>query len=81
MVPAGALIWMFRVAVPADLSVAGFDDIDSFEAYYQATCGRDQAPESVLQQSVAATLASPAKLAQCPFPVDETVLKRMAGLL
>ena len=74
-----------REAAPEDASyllrTAGFDDIDSFEAYYQATCGRDQAPESVLQQSVAATLASPAKLAQCPFPVDETVLKRMAGLL
>lgn len=62
------------------LSLAGFTDIDSLESYYQATCGKDDVPESVLRQSVAATLESPAKLAQCPFYVDETVLNRMAGL-
>jgi alcohol dehydrogenase len=73
-----------READPEDaaylLKGAGFADVDSLEAYFQATCGRDQAPESVLMQSIQNTLSSPAKLAQCPFPVDEAVLRRIAGL-
>lgn len=73
-----------READPEDaaylLKGAGFEDVDSLEAYFQATCGRDQAPESVLMQSIQNTLSSPAKLAQCPFPVDEAVLRRIAGL-
>ena len=62
------------------LQTAGFTDIDSLEFYYRETCGRDEAPAAVLAKSVDATLASPAKLAQCPFPVDEAVLCRIAGL-
>ena len=73
-----------READPEDaaylLKGAGFADVDSLEAYFQATCGRDQAPASVLMQSIQNTLSSPAKLAQCPFPVDEAVLRRIAGL-
>ena len=62
------------------LKGAGFTDVDSLEAYFTATCGRDEVPEDVLRQSVLNTLASPAKLAQCPFPVDEAVLNRIAGI-
>lgn len=73
-----------READPADaaylLQTAGFTDIDSLETYYQATCGRDEVPAPVLARSVDTTLASPAKLAQCPFRVDEAVLCRIAGL-
>lgn len=67
-------------AVSYLLQTAGFTDVDSLEAYYQETCGRDEVPKAVLAMSVDATLASPAKLAQCPFPVDEAVLCRIAGL-
>lgn len=73
-----------READPEDVSrllqTAGFTDVDSLETYYRETCGRDEVPKAVLAMSVDATLASPAKLAQCPFPVDETVLCRIAGL-
>ena len=62
------------------LKGAGFTDVDSLEAYFTATCGRDDVPADVLMQSVQNTLASPAKLAQCPFHVDEFVLNRIAGL-
>ena len=62
------------------LKGAGFTDADSLEAYFTATCGRDEVPADVLRQSVQNTLSSPAKLAQCPFPVDEAVLNRIAGL-
>lgn len=62
------------------LNTAGFSDVDDLENYYQATCGRDAVPAPVLAKSVDATLASPAKLAQCPFRVDEAVLCRIAGL-
>lgn len=62
------------------LRTAGFTDIDSLEDYYRATCGRDEVPSPVLAQAVDNTLASPAKLAQCPFQVDEAVLCRIAGL-
>ncbi|MDO5476523.1 MAG: iron-containing alcohol dehydrogenase family protein [Eubacteriales bacterium] len=67
-------------AVSYLLETAGFTDVDSLESYYQHTCGRDEVPGAVLAQSVDATLASPAKLAQCPFHVDEAVLCRIAGL-
>lgn len=62
------------------LQTAGFTDIEALESYYQATCGRDQVPAPVLAKAVDNTLASPAKLAQCPFYVDEAVLCRIAGL-
>ena len=64
----------------AVLSMAGFSSTDDFEAYYEASCGRDDVPESVLQRSVEELLENKAKIAMAPFPVDRAVLRRVAGL-
>ena len=71
-------------AAPADraavLSLADFADVDEFEAYYRATCGRDAVSDAVLETAVQDLLANRAKMALAPFAVDETVLRRVAGL-
>lgn len=71
-------------ADPADreavLSMAGFADVDEFEAYYRATCGRDDVPDAVLELAVRDLLTNPAKMALAPFAVDEAVLRGIAGL-
>ncbi|MDO5134150.1 MAG: iron-containing alcohol dehydrogenase family protein [Eubacteriales bacterium] len=73
-----------READPAEVSyllkTAGFTDIDSLEAYYQATCRPEKVPEYVLRESIRTTLASPSKLAQTPYAVTEATLFRIAGL-
>lgn len=64
----------------AVLSLAGFADVDDFEAYYRATCGRDAVPDAVLALAVQDLMTNPAKMALAPFAVDETVLRRIAGI-
>ena len=71
-------------AAPADreavLAMANFADLEAFEAYYCATCGRDDVPADVLDRSVRELMENPAKAALAPFAVDEGVLRRIAGI-
>lgn len=62
------------------LTEADFSGIDDLEKYYEATCGRDSVDSSVLELSVQDLLANPAKMQAAPFPVDEAVLRRIAGV-
>ncbi len=62
------------------LSMAGFLDVNEFEAYYRSTCGRDDVPDSVLEQAVQDLLGNSGKIALAPFAVDEAVLRRVAGI-
>lgn len=73
-----------REANPSDVShvlkAAGFQDIDALEEYYEKTCGRDRVDASVLELSVSDLIENPAKMKAAPFDVDETVLRRIAGI-
>ncbi len=62
------------------LNLAGFDSVDALEDYYEVTCGRDQVPAEILEQSVREVLANESKLKLPPFPVDEAVVRRIAGI-
>lgn len=64
----------------AVLSASGFKDLDDFEAYYEATCGRDDVPDDVLELSVQDLLTNPAKMALAPFKIDEAGLRKIAGI-
>ena len=73
-----------READPAEaehvLELAGFDSIDALEAYYRVTCGRDDVPAEILEESVREVLANEGKCKLPPFPVNETVVRRIAGI-
>lgn len=73
-----------READPAEVShileIAGFDSIDALEAYYEVTCGRDEVPPEILEQSVREVASNEAKCKLPPFPVDEEVIRRIAGI-
>lgn len=62
------------------LEHAGFASVDEMESFYQAVCGRESVDPSLLEDSVSRLLADPARLAKASFPVDETVIRRIAGL-
>ena len=62
------------------LRLAGFEDLDAFRQFYDTTCGMDDVPKNLLEQSVAGLLQNKRKLAACPYPVDESILRRIAGL-
>ena len=68
------------VEVSHILALAGFESIDDLEAYYVKTCGRDDVPYEILEQTVREVLSNEAKLMLPPFPVNEAVLRRIAGI-
>ena len=71
-------------ADPADaakvLKLSGFSSAKELDEYFTATCGPVDVPESLIEQSVKEVYAKPAKLANAPFPVDEALMMRVAGL-
>ena len=73
-----------KEADPADaahiLSLAGFESIDALEEYYVSTCGRDEVPIEILEQTVEEVLGNEGKRKMPPFPVDEAVVRRIAGI-
>ena len=73
-----------READPAEvshiLSLAGFGSVDELEEYYVKTCGRDEVAVELLEGTVREVLANEAKMKLPPFPVDEAVLRRVAGI-
>jgi alcohol dehydrogenase len=62
------------------LSLAGFKTVEELEEYYSVTCGRDEVPMEILEQSVEEVLANKGKLKLPPFPVNEAVVRRIAGI-
>ena len=62
------------------LSLAGFKTVEELEEYYTVTCGRDEVPVEILEQSVEEVLANKGKCKLPPFPVDEAVIRRIAGI-
>ena len=64
----------------AVLAMAGFADLEALEDFYRESCGRDPVDPALLEASVLDLLGNPAKMALAPFPVDEAVLRRIAGL-
>ena len=45
-----------------------------------STCGRDEVPAEILEQAVEELLGNEAKRKLPPFPVDEAVVRRVAGI-
>ena len=74
----------FGEADPAEvghiLALAGFESIDDLEAYYVKTCGRDDVPAEILEQTVREVSTNESKCKLPPFPVNEAVLRRIAGI-
>ncbi len=62
------------------LRMAGFSDMDAMETYYDTVCGREAVEKDLLERAVEGMLSNPAKLEQPPFPVDEALLRRVAGI-
>ena len=62
------------------LGLAGFGSIDELEDYYVTTCGRDEVPLPILEETVREVLANESKMKLPPFAVDEEVLRRIAGI-
>lgn len=62
------------------LSLAGFDSTDALEEYFVTTCGRDEVPSEILEETVSEVLANESKCKLPPFPVNEAVLRRIAGI-
>ena len=73
-----------READPVEVSyirsLAGFGSIEELEEYYGTTCGRDEVPMEILEQTVEEVLANEGKMKLPPFPVNETVVRRIAGI-
>ena len=67
-------------AVKHILSLAGFGSIDELEDYYVSTCGRDEVPIEILEQTVEEVTANEGKMKLPPFPVNEAVVRRIAGI-
>lgn len=62
------------------LGLAGFGSLDDLEDYYVTTCGRDEVPLPILEETVREVLANEGKCKLPPFAVNEEVLKRIAGI-
>ena len=62
------------------LALAGFDSTDALEEYFAATCGRDEVPAELLEETVGEVLANESKCKLPPFAVNEEVLRRIAGI-
>ncbi|MBR0092354.1 MAG: iron-containing alcohol dehydrogenase [Lachnospiraceae bacterium] len=73
-----------REASPEDrdyiLDVAGFESVEELQSYIEEVCGKAEVPKEYLERTVQEALNNPAKTSRAPFPVDETLLRRMAGL-
>ena len=73
-----------READPIDvgriLVLAGFTSIDALEDYYVTTCGRDEVPMEILEQTMEEVLGNEGKRKMQTVPVDEAVLRRIAGI-
>lgn len=61
------------------LGLAGFESIDDLEAYYEATCGREEVPSEILEQTVREVASNEGKCKMPPFPVNEALVRRVAG--
>ena len=67
-------------AVRYILKLAGFESIDDLENYYVKTCGRDEVPAEILEETVQEVLGNEAKCKLPPFPVNADVIARIAGI-
>lgn len=59
------------------LTNAGFENLDAFERFYQAACGKEALSPPVKETAANGVLSAPEKLKNCPFPVNEEVLYQM----
>ena len=62
------------------LETAGFSDAEEFEAFFEKICRCGEIPESLLRKTTEELLKNEAKLKNCPYSVDEKVLKRIAKI-
>lgn len=62
------------------LSLAGFNSIAELEEYYVTTCGKDEVPMEILEETVQEVLANEGKMKLPPFPVNDVVVRRIAGI-
>ncbi len=62
------------------LNASGFRSTDDFREFYQDVCGPIRVPEDTLHKTVSVLLQNTAKLKCCPYPVPESVLRKIAGL-
>lgn len=70
-----------READPRDVShilaIAGFESIDELEAYYEKTCGRDDVPKEILEETIREVASNEAKCKLPPYKVDEDLIRRI----
>ena len=79
--PAELTLMLYDGAIKfCNIALAGFESIDDLEAYYVKTCGRDDVPAEILEQTVREVSTNESKCKLPPFPVNEAVLRRIAGI-
>lgn len=62
------------------LETAGFADIEEFETYYEAACGKEDVSEELLQSIADGIMSNEVKLKNCPYKVDVAKINRIVGL-
>lgn len=61
------------------LNMAGFETLRELEDFYVKLCGQEKISEDILDAAVADVMSKPEKLALCPYILNETKLKKIAG--
>lgn len=74
----GYLRQSFAEDQSAVLGTAGFSDVDEFEEFYYAVCGRLEIEEEKLLLMADAMMENQAKLKNCPYAVDRDVMRKIA---
>lgn len=60
------------------LSLAGFQDLAEYHAFYEAVCGKREIPEDVMNRTFEEIASQPKRLEVPTFRCDRTVLHRIA---
>ena len=62
------------------LSHAGFSDLEEFQAFYEATCRKEEISAALLEEIADSILSNEAKLKNCPYPVDKEIIQKIVGI-
>lgn len=62
------------------LELAGFKDVNEYEAFYKKVCSPEKVSGKILDKAVVSVASNQSKLRNCPFEVDKESIIRMTNL-
>lgn len=80
LVEACAEDWAYLLSAAGFVDEQGHPSLRSLQTFLDTVCGETTLPRDFLEADVAHLLQNEAKLALAPFPMNEQVLNRIAGL-